>query len=230
MQLIVHTLGIQNIFKTHMQSEGASLVETETEPSEEPTEIFSIAPSVDSETTDARFSTSELKERVKISRSESRTQKAREKAQNVKQIPSRTTPAAADSNALPKHLVAQTLAETCLANNATRVSAITAGVGLKSLLNPSFLRLRQVAKQPKYNGNPRRWALFEREFKLWPKTQKLQEDQFLTAPLDCLEGPPARTWRRTWSDREGTSSRLTFDEVWEKLDVGGSGLPDDHHH
>ena len=40
MQLIVHTLGLKNIFKTHMRSEGASLVEKETEPSKEATDIF----------------------------------------------------------------------------------------------------------------------------------------------------------------------------------------------
>ena len=35
MQLIVHEMGIKNIFKTHMRSEGASLVGKETEPSAE---------------------------------------------------------------------------------------------------------------------------------------------------------------------------------------------------
>ena len=117
-----------------------------------------------------------------------------------------------------------------MANDAAKVSAITAGVGLDSLLNPTSLRLRQVAKQPKYNGNPRRWPQFQREFKLWVKTQKLQDDQFLMALLDCLEGAPANTWLRTWSDREDTSSPLTFDEVWEQLEVRGSRLPEDHYH
>ena len=117
-----------------------------------------------------------------------------------------------------------------MANDAAKVSAITAGVGLDSLLNPTSLRLRQVAKQPKYNGNPRRWPQFQREFKLWVKTQKLQDDQFLMALLDCLEGAPANTWLRTWSDREDSSSPLTFDEVWEQLEVRGSRLPEDHYH
>ena len=62
MQLIVQTLGMENIFKTHMRSEGASSVGKETEPSEEATEICSIAPSMDSKTTDARISRSKLKE------------------------------------------------------------------------------------------------------------------------------------------------------------------------
>ena len=230
MHLIIQTLGIKNLFKTHMRSEGASSVEQATEPSEEATEIFSIAPSVDSRTTDARISRTKLKERVKISRSESRTAKARTEAQNAKRTASRTAPPAADSNTLAQLLLAQTLAGAGVANDAAKVSAITAGVGLDSLLNPTSLRLRQVAKQPKYNGNPRRWPQFQREFKLWVKTQKLQDDQFLMALLDCLEGPPANTWLRTWSDREDTSSPLTFDEVWEQLEVRGSRLPEDHYH
>ena len=230
MHLIIETLGIKNLFKTHMRSEGASSVEQATEPSEEATEIFSIAPSVDSRTTDARISRTKLKERVKISRSESRTAKARTEAQNAKRTASRTAPPAADSNTLAQLLLAQTLAGAGVANDAAKVSAITAGVGLDSLLNPTSLRLRQVANQPKYNGNPRRWPQFQREFKLWVKTQKLQDDQFLMALLDCLEGAPANTWLRTWSDREDTSSPLTFDEVWEQLEIRGSRLPEDHYH
>ena len=230
MRLIIQTLGIKNLFKTHMRSEGASSVGQATEPSEEATEFFSIAPSVDSRTTDARISRTKLKERVKISRSESRTAKARTEAQNAKRAASCTAPPAADSNTLAQLLLAQTLARAGVANDAAKVSAITAGVGLDSLLNPTSLRLRQVAKQPKYNGNPRRWLQFQREFKLWVKTQKLQDDQFLMALLDCLEGPPANTWLRTWSDREDTSSPLTFDEVWEQLEVRGSQLPEDHYH
>ena len=230
MHLIIQTLGIKDLFKTHMRSEAASSVEQATEPSEEATEIFSIAPSVDSRTTDARISRTKLKERVKISRSESRTAKARTEAQNAKRTASRTAPPAADSNTLAQLLLAQTLAGAGVANDAAKVSAITAGVGLDSLLNPTSLRLRQVAKQPKYNGNPRRWPQFQREFKQWVKTQKLQDDQFLMVLLDCLEGAPANTWLRTWSDREDTSSPLTFDEVWEQLEVRGSRLPEDHYH
>ena len=168
--------------------------------------------------------------RVRISRSESRKEKAKEKVQNAKQNDSRTTASAADSNALAQLLLAQTLAGAGVANDAAKVSVITAGVGLESLLNPTSLRLRHVAKQPKYNGNPRRWPQFQREFKPGGKTQKLFEDQYLTALLDCLEGPPANTWLRTWSDPEETSSPLTFDEVWEQLDVRGSRLPEDLYH
>ena len=231
MQLIVHTLGIENIFKTYMQSEGASSVGKGTEPSEEATENFSIAPSVDSKTTDARISRSKRKERVKISRSGSRTEEAREKAQNAKRTASRTTPAAADSTALDQLLLAQTLAGAGVGNDAAKVSAITAGVGLESLLNPTSLRLRQVAKQPKYNGNPRRWPQFQQEFKLWVKTQKLLGDLgYLTPLLDCLEGPPANPRLRKWSDRGEISFPLTFDQVREQLEVRGSRLPEDHYH
>ena len=229
MQLIVRMLGIKNILQTHMRSEGASSVGKGTEPSEEATEIFSIAPSFDSKTTDTCMSRSKLKERVTISRSEGRTEKAREKAQNAKRTASRTTPAAADSSALAQLLLSQTLAGTNVANDAAKVSAITAGVGLESFLNPTSFRVPQVAKQPKYNGNPRRWPQFQREFKLWVKTQKLREDQFLNALSHCLEGPPANTWLRTCSDREETSSPLTFDEVWQQLGVRGSQWPEDHY-
>ena len=207
MHLIIQTLGIKDLFKTHMRSEGASSVEQATEPSEEATETFSIAPSVDSRTTDARISRTKLKKRVKISRSESRTAKARTEAQNAKRTASRTAPPAADSNTLAQLLLAQTLAGAGVANDAAKVSAITAGVGLDSLLNPTSLRLRQVAKQPKYNGNPRRWPQFQREFKLWVKTQKLQDDQFLMALLDCLEGAPANTWLRI---RPGQPQKAPF--------------------
>ena len=165
-----------------------------------------------------------------MSRCESRTEKAREKVPNAKRTASRTTPAAAEFNALAQLLLAQTLAGAGVANDAAKVSAITAGVGLESLLNPTPPRLLEVAKRPKYNGNPRRWPQFQREFKLWLKTQKLHEDQYLTALLDCLEGPPANTSLRTWSDREETSSPLTFDQVWEQLEVRGSRLPEDHYH
>ena len=156
MQLIIQTLGIKDLFKTHMRSEGASSVDQTTEPLEEATEIFSIAPSVDSKTTDARISRTKLKERVTISRSQSRSAKARTEVQNAKRTASRTTLPAVDSNAIAQMLLAQTLAGAGVANDAAKVSTITAGVGLDSLLNPTSLRLRQVAKQPKYNGNPRR--------------------------------------------------------------------------
>ena len=185
---------------------------------------------MDSKTTDARISRSKLEKKVKTSCSESRTEKAREKAQNAKQTASRTTPAAADSNALARLLLAQTLAAAGVSNDAAKVSAITAAVGLESLLNPTSLRPCQVAKQPKYNRNPRRWPQSQRGFKLWVKTQKLHRDQYPTGLLDCLEGPPANTWLQTWSDREETSCPLTFDEVWEQLEVRGSRLPEDHYH
>ena len=70
------------------------------------------------------------------------------------ELPPVRTFAAADSNALAQLLLPQILAGAGVANDAAKVSAITASVGLESLLNPTSLRLRQVAKQPKYNGNP----------------------------------------------------------------------------
>ena len=221
---------MKDIFQTHIQFEGASSVERATEPSEEVTEVFSIASSVDSKTTAARTGRSRLKERVKISRSERRTEKAREKAQNAKRPASRTTRAAADSNTLAQFLPAQTLARPGVANDAANVSAITAGVGVEPLLNSTSLILRQVPKQAKYHGTHRRWPQFHQNFKLSVKTQKLHEDQFQMALVDFLEGPPANTWRRLCSDCEETSSPLTLDEVSEQLEVRGCRLPEDHYH
>ena len=83
---------------------------------------------MDSKTTDARISRTKLKERVTISRSQSRSAKARTEAQNAKRTASRTALPAADSNALAQMLLAQTLAGAGVANDAAKVSAITAGV------------------------------------------------------------------------------------------------------
>ena len=106
-----------------------------------------------------------------------------------------------------------------MANDSAKVSAITAGVGLESLLNPTSSRLREVAKQTKYNGNPGRWRHYHLEFKLWVKTQTLHQDQFLTALLGCLEGLSAITCLPMWSDCEETVTPVTFDEVWKHLEV-----------
>ena len=129
MQLIVHTFGIKNIFKTHMRSEGASSVGKETEASGEAAKIFSIAPAVESKITDARISRRKLKEWVQIARSESTTEKAKEKAQNAEQTASRTTPAAADLNALAQLLLAQTLARPGVANDAAKSAPIRPVMG-----------------------------------------------------------------------------------------------------
>ena len=147
-QLIVHSLGVKNIFKTHMTSDGASSVARETEPSEEATEIFFIAPSVDSKATDARISRAKLKERVTITRSQSQTAAATEKKQNAKRTASRAAAAAVDNHTLAELLLAQTLAGAGVANDAAKVSAITAGVGPRFLLNHTVLRLLQLTKQP----------------------------------------------------------------------------------
>ena len=65
---------------------------------------------------------------------------------------------------------------------------------------------------------------------MWVKTEKPDEDQFLSVLSNCLEGPLADTWLRTWKDREETSSPSTFDGVWEQLEVCRSRLPKDHYH
>ena len=143
---------------------------------------------------------------MKISRSASTTEKATEEAQSAKQTASRATRAAADSNTLGQLLLAQTLAGAGVANDAAKVSAIKACVGLERFLNPKSLGFRQVAKQLKYNGNPRCWPQFGQEFKPWVKGLNPEVDQFSGVFLDRLEGLPANIWLRLWSAREETIS------------------------
>ena len=197
MTLIVHLFAMKNVFNSHMRSEGASSVGRETGPSEDAIQIFSIAPLVTSNSTHARISRNKHKERVKTTCSESRTAEAREKVQNAKRTASCTAPASADDSTLAQLFLAQTLARAGMVNDAATFSAITASVGPEGLLNSPSPRLRQVAQQPRHSGNPRRWPQFQREFKLWAKTEKLEEDQFLTALLDCLEGPSTNSWLQT---------------------------------
>ena len=71
-------------------------------------------------------------------------------------------------------------------------------------------KLRAIAKQPKYNGNPRRWAVFKREFSLWVGKNKLQDDEKLDALLECLEGPIPNTWIKSYTDRAYSSNPLTY--------------------
>ena len=104
------------------------------------------------------------------------------------------------------------------------------GVALESVLNPTSLRRRQVAKQPKYNGNPQLLPQFQREFTLWVKSKKVGEGQILTGLFHCLEKPTVSTCLRSWSDRDDASAPLTFSEVWEQLEVRASRLLEDLYH
>ena len=68
-QLTVQSIGVKNIFMTHMKAEGASSMARDSQPLEEVTETFSIAPSVDSKTTNARIHRAKLNEGVAITQS-----------------------------------------------------------------------------------------------------------------------------------------------------------------
>ena len=82
---------------------------------------------------------------------------------------------------------------------------MSAGGGIEDIINPVRAKLRAIAKQPKYNGNPRLWAVFKREFSLWVGKNKLRDDEKLDALLECLEGPirdiPLATIREYFHNR-----------------------------
>ena len=127
-----------------MRSEGASSAGKETSHRKKPQKYFSLL--LLWKTTDARFSRTKRNESVQLSFSESRTVAAKKNAHNAKKTAAPTTAAAADCNVLAQLLLAQTVAGAGLANDAAKVSAITASVGLESLLILTSLRLSQVDK------------------------------------------------------------------------------------
>ena len=90
-------------------------------------------------------------------------------------------------------------------------------------------KLRAIAKQLKYNGNPRRWAAFKREFSLWVCKIKLRDDGKLDALLECLEGPIRDTCIQSYTDRADSSDPLTYSELFGLLVGRGSRLPEDHY-
>ena len=87
-------------------------------------------------------------------------------------------------------LLAQSLLGAAGVSGAAQVNPIlTGGGGIEDIINPVRAKLRAIAKQPKYNGNPRRWAVFKRDFSLWVGKNKLRDDEKLDALLECLEVP-----------------------------------------
>ena len=177
---------------------------------------------MDSKTTDARISRTKLKERVKITRCESRMARATEKVHSAMRTASLTAPASVDNNALAQLLLVPTLAGAGVAKNAAKVTAITSVVGLESFLNPIALRLRHVAKQPKYglNSNESSSCGFKpKNFKKinssWPSWIVLNDRR---PTLGFVLGVIIKR----------QASPLIFDEVWEHQEVQGSGLHEDH--
>ena len=174
------TEAVKNLLKDHMRSAGSAIATSTGSAADslaDGTEVFSIARSADSRATDAKITRQKLKERAVASRSETLSQRARVKEQNAKRTASRTAPGLNDQG-IGQALLAQALLGAGSGTPDVQVSAITSGLGLEDMLNPTALRLRQVAEHPKHNGNPPRWPEFQREFKLWCTTQKLHADQF----------------------------------------------------
>ena len=74
--------------------------------------------------------------------------------------------------------------------DAAKVNPILAGGGgIEDIIHPVRGKLKAIAKQQKYNGNLRWWAVFKREFSLWVGRNKLRDGEKLDALLECLEGP-----------------------------------------
>ena len=97
---------------------------------------------------------------------------------------------------------AQSLSGAAGASGAAQVNQILAGGGsIEDIVNPMRAKLRAIAKQPKYNGLPRRCVVFNREFSLWVGRNKLRDDEKLDALVACLEGPIGDTWIKSNTDR-----------------------------
>ena len=127
-------------------------------------------------------------------------------------------------------LLAQSLLGATDASGAAQVNPILAGGGgIEDSVNPVRAKLRAIAKQPKYNGSPRRWAVFKEELSLWVCKNKLRDDEKLDGLLECLEGPIRDTWIKSYTDRADSSNPLTYRELFALLEGRGSRLPEDHY-
>ena len=127
-------------------------------------------------------------------------------------------------------LLAQSLFGAAGASCAAQVNPFLAsGGGIEDIINPVRAKLRAIAKQPKYNGNPRRWAVFKREFSLWVGKNKLRDNEKLDALLECLEGPIRDTWIKSYADRADSSNPLTYSELFGLPEARGSKLPEHYY-
>ena len=126
-------------------------------------------------------------------------------------------------------LLAQSLLGAAGASGAAEVNPIMAGGGgIEDIINLVRAKLRAIAKQPKCNGNPRRWAVFKREFSLWVGKNKLRDDEKLDALLECLEGPIRDTRIKSYTDRADSSNPITYSQLFALLEGRGSRLLEDH--
>ena len=150
------------------------------------TEVFSLAPTTNSRAEDKKITRTKLKERVFESKNPERVLQARKKEKKENLTEKRYT----DPLIAAHVLLAQSLLGVAGASGAAQVNPILTGGGrIEDIINHVRAKLRAIAKQPKYNGNPRRWAVFKREFSPWVGKNKLRDDEKLDALLECLEGP-----------------------------------------
>ena len=127
-------------------------------------------------------------------------------------------------------LLAQSPLGAAGASGAAQVNPILAGGGgIEDIINPVRAKLRAIAKQTKYNGNPRQWAVFKREFSLWVGKNMLRDDEKLDALLECIEGRICDTRIKSYTDRAESSNPLTYSELFALLEGRGSRLPEDHY-
>jgi hypothetical protein len=193
---------------------------------DEATEVFSLAPTTDSRAEEQKKKREKLKERVFESKNPQRVSEARTKKKTEVLAEKRST----DPMIAAQVLLAQSLLGAAGVSGAAQVNPILAGGGgIEDIINPVRAKLRAIAKQPKYNGNPRRWAVFKREFSLWVGKNKLRDDEKLDALLECLEGPIRDTWIKSYTDRADSSNPLTYSELFALLEGRGSRLPEDHY-
>ena len=193
---------------------------------DEAIEVFSLAPTTDSRAEQQKKKREKLKERVFESRNPQRVSEARTKKKTEVLAEKRST----DPMIAAQVLLAQSLLGAAGVSGAAQVNPILAGGGgIEDIINPVRAKLRAIAKQPKYNGNPRLWAVFKVEFSLWVGKNKLRDEEKLDALLECLEGPIRDTWIKSYTDRADSSNPLTYSELFALLEGQGSRLPEDHY-
>ena len=124
---------------------------------DEATEVFSLAPTTDSTAEEQKKKGEKLKERVFESKNPQCVSEARTKKKTAVLAEKRST----NPMIAARVLLAQSLPGAADASGAAQVNPIlTGGGGIEDILNPERAKLRAIAKQPKYNGNPCRWAVF----------------------------------------------------------------------
>ena len=163
---------------------------------DEATEVFSLAPTTHSRVEEQKKKREKLKERVFESKNPQRVSEARTKKKTEVLAEKRS----ADPMIVAQVLLAQSLLGAAGVSGAAHVNPFLAGGGgIEDIINPVRAKLRAIAKQPKCNGNPRRWAVFKREFSLWVGKKKPRDAEKLDALLEVLEGPIRDTWIKSYT-------------------------------